>query len=217
VATDQVWTLEHEGRQHRVLATSSGARHHVRWYADGQLLAEHQAWSDKVTLKAKASADDELVVRYSGLGKPRRATLNGGPTGLGGVDLVPEAGSASAAYERRVLDHPNRYALIATAGGVAKVVVPILISLVAVRLAINVPWPHVPHPNLPDLPRIPWPQVPLPDLPDLPELPEWLAWLLDHVHYVWPIVLAYVLARAEIRRRREQDRRRAEQATDEAR
>ena len=40
----------------------------------------------------------------------------------------------------------------------------------------------------------------------------WLRWLLDKAKYVWPVVLAYVLARAEIKRRREQERRRAEQA-----
>jgi hypothetical protein len=109
-----------------------------------------------------------------------------------------------------VLDHPTRYALIATAGGVARVVIPILLSLVAVRIAISVPWPHVPFP---DLPHIPWPDIPLPDLPDLPDvhLPDWLLWLLGHVHFVWPVVLAYVVARAEIKRRREQDARRAAQ------
>jgi hypothetical protein len=112
-----------------------------------------------------------------------------------------------------VLDHPTRFALIATAGGVAKVVVPILLSLVVVRFAINLPWPHLPHPDLPDLPRVPWPDVPLPDLPDV-HAPDWLRWLLDKAKYVWPVVLAYVLARAEIRRRREQEQRRAEPGAD---
>lgn len=36
-------------------------------------------------------------------------------------------------------------------------------------------------------------------------MPEWLVWLLDKAKYVWPVVLAYVLARREIRRRRQQD------------
>lgn len=40
--------------------------------------------------------------------------------------------------------------------------------------------------------------------------------VLDKAKYVWPIVLAYVLARAEINRRREQDELRA-QSRDQAR
>jgi hypothetical protein len=217
MATDQVWTLTREGREHRVVASTSAA-HRVHWYVDGELRAEKKTWDDKVTVAATDGAG-KLLVRYSGLGAPRRATLYGPDdeaaalTGLGGVDLVPEPGSKAAAYERRVLDHPTRFALIATAGGVAKVVVPILFALVAVRLAIHLPWPHLPRipgPDLPDLPRVPWPSIPLPDLPDV-HPPDWLLWLLDKVKYVWPIVLAYVLARAEIKRRREQERRRAEQ------
>ena len=216
MATDQIWTLEHEGRQHRVEA-GTGAAHVVRWYVDDELLAEKKTWDDKVRIEAPGEAGHKLLVRYSGLGRPRRATLVGRDeevaalTGLGGVDLVPEPGSPAAAYERRVLDHPTRYSLIATAGGVAKVVVPILLSLVAVRFAISLPFPDVPTPDLPDLPSVPWPSIPLPDLPDW-QLPDWVGRLLDKAKYVWPVVLAYVLARAEIKRRREQERRRAEQA-----
>jgi hypothetical protein len=218
MAEDQVWTLTHEGRHHRVQATGSGARHHVRWYVDGELLAEHRAWDDKVSVSAPGGGD-RLVVRYSGLGAPRRATLlaadeaAGALTGLGGVDLVPEPGSRAAAYERRVLDHPTRFALVATAGGLAKVVVPIVFALVVVRFAVDLPWPHLPRIPHPDLPDLPWPDVPLPDLPDV-RLPGWARWLLDKASYVWPVVLAYVLARGEINRRRAQDRRRSEHAAD---
>jgi hypothetical protein len=199
VATDQVWTLEHEGRQHRIVAGGNAA-HVVRWYVDDQLLAEKKTWDDKVVVKAADAAEGQLVVRYSGLGTPRRATI-------GGVDLVPEPGSRSAAYEDRVREHPTRYAAVATVGGVAKVVVPLLLSLVVIRFAIAIPWPHIDLPDPADLPSIPFPSVPLPDLPDW-HLPGWLRWLLDKVKYVWPVVLAYVLARAEIRRRQDQDRER---------
>ena len=34
--------------------------------------------------------------------------------------------------------------------------------------------------------------------------------MLDHVKYVWPVLLAYVLARGEIKRRRKQDELRAD-------
>jgi hypothetical protein len=212
VATDQIWTLEHESRQHRVEAGGSAA-HVVRWYVDDELRAEKKTWDDKVTVEAPGDGAGKLLVRYSGLGKPRRATLFGNDedgtalTGLGGVDLVPAPGSAAEKYEDRIREHPTRYAALATVGGVAKVVVPILIGLVVVRFAINLPLPHIPTPDLPDLPSVPWPSIPLPDLPDW-QLPDWLRWLLDKVKYVWPVALAYVLARAEIKRRRQQDERR---------
>jgi len=149
------------------------------------------------------------------LGKARRATWFAADedaqalAGLGGIDLVPEPGSAAAAYEDRVRLHPTRYAAIATAGGIAKVVVPLLLGLVAIRFAVNIPWPDVPLPDLPDLPEVPWPEIPWPDLPrpDFPDLslPGWVRWLLDKAKYVWPVLLAYVVARAEIKRRRKQD------------
>jgi hypothetical protein len=61
--------------------------------------------------------------------------------------------------------------------------------------------PNLPLPDLPDLPSIPWPGL---------ELPGWVREVLDKAKYVWPVVLAYVLARAEIRRRRKQDELKAE-------
>jgi len=222
MATDQVWTLEHEGRAHRVEAGGS-VRHHVRWFVDGDLLAEKSELEGKVTLKPDDDAAGQLVVRFSGMGTPRRATLYDADevaqaaTGLGGVDLVPADGSKAAAYEQGLRDHPGRYAAIATVGGVAKVVVPILVGLLLVRFAVQIPWPDWNLPNLPspDLPSVPWPSIPWPDLPDV-SLPAWVGWLLDKVKYVWPIVLAYVLARAEIKRRRQQDeRRRAAERADE--
>jgi hypothetical protein len=216
----QVWTLAHDGRTHRVEASGSSA-HLVRWLVDGALTAEKKSWDEKVSLDGAELGT--VVVRFSTLGRPRRATWFGPDedaqalAGLGGVDLVPTEGSAAAAYEEKVRLHPGRYAAIATAGGVAKVVVPLLLGLLAVRFAVNIPWPDLPLPNLPDLPEIPWPdlpEVPWPDLPDLPDLrlPEWVRWLLDKVKYVWPVVIAYVLARAEINRRRKQDELRAAQA-----
>ena len=223
MATEQIWTLAHEGRRHRVIAAGSTS-HVVRWYVDDALHGEKRTWDDKVTVAPGSEDGDDgsrLVVRYSGLGTPRRATLHpdaGGEadlgvlTGHGGIDLVPEPGTRAAAYEQRLREHPTRYALIATAGGVAKVVVPLLVGLLAVRLAVNLPLPSIPWPDLPDLPklpRIPWPDLPWPDwhLPDW-RLPGWLRWVLDKAKYLGPVVLAYVVARAEIRRRRQQDDRR---------
>jgi flagellar biosynthesis/type III secretory pathway M-ring protein FliF/YscJ len=54
---------------------------------------------------------------------------------------------------------------------------------------------------LPDLPSIPWPSIPWPDLPNV-QVPEWVRWVANHLKYVWPVILAFVLAEGEIRRRR---------------
>ena len=46
--------------------------------------------------------------------------------------------------------------------------------------------------------------MPTPDLPDW-HVPDEVWWVLDKAKYVWPVVVAYVIARAEIKRRRERD------------
>ncbi|MBJ7358759.1 hypothetical protein [Nocardioides sp.] len=212
----QVWTLDHQGRAHRVEASGSST-HQVRWLVDGAEAGEKKSWDEKVALDGAELGT--VVVRFSTLGRPRRATWFGPDedaqalAGVGGVDLVPAEGSAAAAYEAKVREHPGRYAVLATAGGVATVVVPLVLGLLVVRFAVSIDWPDLPLPDLPDLPdlpEIPWPDlpsVPWPDLPGPPDLrvPDWVRWLLDKVKYVWPVVLAYVLARAEINRRRKQD------------
>ena len=182
------------------------AGHHVRWYVDGALLAQRKTMADKVTL-ASGDGPAKLLVYYSALGVPRRATLypDGDNAGalvrLGGVDLVPEPGSSAERYDDKLRAHPNRYAGLAALGGAAKVLVPILLTFVAVHVAIRIPWPHVPFP---DLPSIPWPDVPTPALPDW-HVPDRVWWVIDKAKYVWPVVVAYVIARAEIKRRRDRE------------
>lgn len=214
--TIQRWQLEHGGRTHRVEADGS-ARHRVRWYVDDDLVAEKAAMEDKFRLRP----DDRdelggLFVRFSGLGAPRRATLIPPgdafeaqlASGLGGTDLVPEEGSPAAIHEQKVLAHPTRYTVIQTAGGVAAVVVPLLVAALLARLAFSLDWPDIPWPDLPAIPwpDIPWPDVPRIDLPAIPlpdwSLPQWVRDALGYVKYVWPVVLAFVIARAEVARRR---------------
>lgn len=203
----QVWTSVHDGHDHRVEA-SGGSAHRVRWLVDGDLATEKKSWDEKFSLDGGGLGT--VVVRFSTLGKPRRATWFAPDedaqalAGIGGVDLVPADGSPAAAYEERLRLHPGRYAALATAGGVAKVVVPLVLGLLAIRFAVSIPWPDLPFPDLPDLPRIPWPDLPSVPWPDL-RLPDWVRWLLDKAKYVWPVVIAYLLARAEINRRRRQD------------
>ncbi len=217
----QVWTLTIDGVAHRVQASGS-LRHHIEWYADDELVAEKKAAEDKLHL-----ADEKLGalgVWYGALGGPRRATLfpldeDGLPpqakamTGLGGIDLEPEPGSPAAHYEDKVRAHPGRYAAIQTVGGVAKVVVPIVVALLLARFAFSFDWPDwnlpdLPSPNLPDLPSPNLPSIPFPDV----SLPGWLRWILEHAKFVVPILIAFGLAQAEIKRRRKQDELRAERA-----
>lgn len=205
----QRWTSTVDGRAHRVEA-DDGLTRTVRWYVDDELAAEKRAMEDRFRLE---SDDQRLEVRFSSLGAPRRATVG---TGADAVDLVPEPGSKAARHEEAVLAHPTRYSVVQTVGGIAKVVVPIALAALLARFAISLPWPSVPTPDLPSLPSIPWPSIPWPSIPlpsiSLPDWspPGWVERVWDVAHYVWPVVLAFVLARAEINRRRRQDERRRE-------
>ena len=207
----QVWQGTVEGRVHRV-ETSGDISRTVTWSVDGETVAEKKTMDDKAVLEADTAVyDGSLVVRFSTLGAPRRATLlatdDVAELGVGGTDLTPEPGSPAALHHDKLLANPTRYTALATLGGVVKVVVPLLIAALVARLAVAIPWPDVDLPDipLPDLPSIPWPDIDLPSVP-LPDvtLPGWLAWILDNIHFVWPVILAFYLARREINRRRKQ-------------
>lgn len=205
---DQVFEQVVDGREHRVVADTA-MRHRIVWSVDGEVVIDRQTFDD--TVRFKDEAYGHLVVRYSALGKPRRATWHpvdadaGSLTGLGGTDLAPSPGSPAESYERRVLEHPRRYAAIQTLGGVAKVVVPLVVAALLAQVAFRIPWPDLPSVPFPDLPSIPWPSIPWPDW-DLPDwtLPGWLRWIVQNAKYVVPIIVAFVLAQAEIKRRRDQ-------------
>lgn len=172
-----------------------------------------------------------IRVVFSSLGAPRRATWFEGTgataqahTGLGGVDLVPSAGSAVAEREAKMAAKPRLYAARHVAGGVGKVVLPILAVWLLAQLAGLLPdfdLPSIPWPDI-DLPSIPWPDIDLPSIPwpdfDLPdwELPAWLRWILDNAKYVTPILIGIFLARSEMRRRATQAERRDALAAREA-
>jgi hypothetical protein len=210
------WHLTVDGHTHRVEVEGSWSRT-IRWYVDDELVATKKSSEDKVSLASDAESGQAVGLRFTALGRARRVTLFEGDDkvpakaqaaiGTGGVDLDPEPGSPAALREQRIRDHPWRHATVATLGGVAKVVVPILLGLLVVRFAVNLPWPswNIPWPDI-DLPRIPWPEIPWPDV-DLPdwEAPAWVRWIADKAKYVWPVVLAFALARAEVNRRRKQD------------
>jgi hypothetical protein len=194
-----VWRLTADGRRHRVEADLGGSRR-LRWYVDDELVAERRSSQKRVVLQSPAG---RVQLRFGALGGPRRATLLDAEDG---ADLVPDEGSAAARHEERVRAHPERYALIQAAGAAAKLLVPLLLTTVAIKLAIawhvDVPLPDLPSVRTPDMPS-----VPLPDLPDW-DPPGWVERVLAVSHYIWPVALAYVIARREIRRRRHQDQRR---------
>jgi hypothetical protein len=199
----QTWELRVDGRAHRVEVHGSVSRR-IQWWVDGDLVLDKKTADDKPRLRAEERPElGALSLRFSGLGRPRRATVTP-PGHLAGIDLDPEEGSPAAAYEERVRANPRRYALLQTVGGAAAVVVPILVTILLGRLAFSIDWPDW---SLPSIPTPDLPSLPLPHLPSLPDisLPAWLRWLLDKAKYVWPIVVAYVIARGEIARRRKQD------------
>ena len=203
----------------------------VTWYVDDRLIAVKKSAENTVHVKPgdrlgkgvpTGDADaweqpdaDALTVKFGAFGRIKRVTWYRAQgtlsatacavLGRGGIDLDPAPGSSAALREERARRHPGRYAALAVAGGVMKVVAPVLLGLVAVRLTLAIPWPDWDAPSLPapdiDLPSFPTPHVDFPDW----QLPGWVAWLAEKVKYVWPILLAWVLARREIRRRREQD------------
>jgi len=222
--TMQRWDLAADGRRHR-LEVVGAIRRTVRWYVDDELLATVETSDDNARLVPETTPGTgpfwALRLRFTSLGRLRRATLVTGETpadakkqtllATGGIDLEPEPGSPAARREEWIRKHPGRYAAFAAAGGVAKVLVPLVLGLLAVRFVVDLPWPSwdVPWPEI-TLPAIPWPQIPWPRI-DLPawHAPAWLSWVLEHVRYVWPVLVALVLAKNEIARRRKQDALRA--------
>jgi len=209
----QRWNLWALGRRHRVEVVGSVTRT-VTWYVDGQLVATKKSSQDDLHLQPGRGSDAHdptpeqakvgtVRVRFTTFGRTKRVTWCEAQDdldfdaifGTGGIDFDPEPGSPAALRAERIRSHPRRYAAVAVAGGAAKVLIPLLIGLLGLRLAVHIPWPDL------NLPSIPWPHVDLPDW----AAPAWVTWLVDHVHYVWPPILAGLLARAEIKRHRRQD------------
>lgn len=208
------------GRHHRVVA-SPGFKHVVTWTVDGEVVAEKTEYGDPVRLESEEHG--QVRVKFARGGAARRATFMPpepaegvsplAALGLGAdeIDLAPEPGSPAAHHEQMLLEHPVRYALRQTLVAAAAIGGPIVGGYLLTRLLALIPWPDWSFPSLPspDLPSIPWPDLPSIDLPsipfpELPTLPAWVGEVLDALFFVLPVIIAFVLARAEIRRRREQ-------------
>lgn len=226
-ADEERWALSLGGRTHEVTVADLDVRRRLTWLVDGVEVASKETSDEKVILVAPAESQaGAAAVRLwlpMFVGPTRRVALFGPGTGMGareraeagrgGVEFAPEPGSQAAKRQTWIRDHPTLYTLKQTLIAVAGVVIPLVLGSYVVRFALNLPWPdwlHLPDIPWPDisLPRIAWPDIPWPDIswPDitLPEwaLPPWVEWLLDNAKYLWPIVLALVMARSEVRRRR---------------
>jgi len=199
-APAQVWEGVIDGRRHRVeMSDAFVAR--LTWTIDGDQVASGRVGDRRTTLSAGERG--RLVTRTSLLGRPRSAIVLGKDDLAGGTELTPAPGSRAAAHQEKVLAHPGRYTALETLGAAGGVVVPIIVFAILARLAFEIPWPDlpsIPWPDLPDinLPSIPWPSIDLPDI----AVPGWVETVLASAKYVLPVVVAFVLARGEVRRRR---------------
>ena len=215
----QAWLLDTGSHRHRVEVVPAGLSRILNWSVDGRAVAEKKTSDDTVVLAPAEDPDEHLGavrLKFSTLGRPRRVTWFEPGTdlpataiahvGVGGIDLDPEPGSPAAIRDAKARERPRLYAARHVVGGVAKVVVPLVIAALLARLAFQIPWPNLWLPDLPSIPRPNLPSLPLPDwqLPDW-EVPGWLRWVLSNAKYVVPIIIGVVLARNEIRRRRSQD------------
>lgn len=208
----QNFELRYAGRDHRLEVSDEGLSRRYVWTVGGSEVVSHTSMDDRLTLRP---ADDARInvpgarggieVR-AGLTGVKRATLE-----VDGVevDLVPEAGSAAARREERIRAHPGRHLVLHTTAALAKVLIPLLGVGLVISWLPDWDLPRIPVPDV-DLPSVPWPSI---DLPSIPwpdwELPAWVRSVLDKVKYVWPVLLAAGIAQHEVKRRREQDRRRA--------
>ncbi|GAB2479507.1 hypothetical protein GCM10027030_12090 [Luteococcus sediminum] len=228
----QTFTLRVGG--HDYVAECSGRlTTHVRLLRDGDEVLSGTEVDTTGTIRDD-DVPESLWLRRTRTGRVRRVTLKG----VGReVDMDPEPGSPAAVRLEKERQHPWRYAALDVLTAVVGVLVPLLglgallkwliAPLLAWLLGLlpdislpPIPWPDIDWPGIPwpdiDWPSIPWPHVDLSWIPDF-TLPAWLVWILDHERQVKPVLFATVIAVAEVRRRRKQDREKARLADNERR
>ena len=207
----QVWRLTVDGRAHRVEA-DPGTSRRLRWYVDDDLVAEKKSMDEKVRLECAGRPARRPLLHA-------RARRGGRPSSTAPTAATwsPDPGSAGGAATRtRCGRTRDRYATIQTVGGVGQVVVPIVLATVLARFALlaavaGLGRSRSPHSRRPDLPCAP---AARPATARLDAAGLGRSRSSTHAHYVWPVVLAFVLARAEIRRRRRQDEKRGDRPSD---
>lgn len=212
------WHLVQDGHEHAVAVERGPLVREAVWSRDGVEVGRKKT-SDETFVVAPQGADGAVRLKFGVTGPARRVTLHASETeahtGLGGTDLEPEAGSKAAARAEWIGAHPHLHTARQTAIAAAGVGVPVLV----IWLLTLVPWPSIPWPDVdlpsipwPDLPSIPWPDIRLPAIPwpdvDLPDLPPWV----DTVRkFAIPILIAFFIARGEVKRRRKAEEKKAEE------
>ena len=221
-AEPERWHLTADGAEHEVEIVDKGIRREATWRVDGVEVATKGTSEKRLVLEGGEHGAVGLRLPEF-VGPARRVTfyspaaegVGGAKTaayaGMGGVDFDPEPGSAAAKREEWIRAHPNLHSAKRTLAAVAGIAVPLLVAWLVSLIALpsisipwpdwDIPWPRIPWPDW----NIPWPTIPWPDLPDLPPVPPWVGTLLDALKFILPVVIAFVLARAELRRRRRQD------------
>ena len=242
-ATLERWHLAHQGLSLTIEIADAGLRRRVTWRVDGTEVASLVTSESRVV---EADPYGAVGLRLPSFRGPARRVTFHPPTGdgadplelglgaaaaahagVGGIDFDPEPGSAAALREAWIRAHPRRYAVRRGLAAAARMVAPILLLWLVGRFVLpTVPWPDwsIAWPQIP-WPRIPWPEIPWPDWslpwPDIAwpswRLPRWVHVLVDAAKYVAPVLVALALARGEVARRRDQDRRKQSAATEAAR
>ena len=210
MGTRERWHVLHDGHEHVVEIAQGTMVREVTWTRDDTQLATKKTTDDTIVL----GADDDQAVRlkFGLLGPARRVTLHRSEaeahTGLAGTDLEPEPGSKAAQRAEWIGRHPHLHTARQTALAAAGVAVPVLLVWLLSLIPwpdVDVPWPDVDLPSIPwpDLPTIPWPDIDLPAIPwpdvDLPSLP---AWTEPVRKLIVPVLIAFFIARGEVKRRR---------------
>ena len=232
MAATQRWTLEHDGHTHLVEIDDAGLGRRIVWRRDDSEVVSRKTGDERVQLVPAGDASDApdgigaVGLRFGWFGPARRVTWYAGTreeavgsalVGIGGVDFVPEPGSKAEQRQEWMRAHPRLYTARETGIAVGGVVGGLLVTWLLARLVFSFDLPDIPRP---DLPRIPWPDlpsIPWPDLPSIPwpdvSVPGWVREAAELAKLVLPVLVAFAVARGEIRRRRRQDERRSTTTT----
>lgn len=203
------WHLSHEDHEYVVAVEHGAFTREVVW-ARGETELGRKKTSDETIVLGAEDAQSAVRLKFKAFGPARRVTLHASEaeahTALGGTDFEPKAGSKAAERVEWISRHPHLHTARQTAIAAAGVSIPILlIWLLSMVSWPSIPWPDINLPSIPwpDLPSIPWPDIDLPAIPwpdvDLPSLP---AWTEPVRKFLVPVLIAFLIARGEVKRRR---------------
>lgn len=221
----ELWHLTHEGHDHVVEVDRGAVVRVVRWLRDGTEVASRKTSDETIVLLDKSEGTGGAVrLKFPLVGPARRVTLHDSETqahtGLVGTDFEPEAGSKAAARAEWIGRHPHLHTARQTALAAAGVGVPVLLVWLLTLVpwpSLDVPWPDIDLPSIP-WPSIPWPSIPLPSIswPSIPwpdvDLPSLPAWTEPVRKLAVPVLIAFFIARGEVKRRRRAEEQKARAA-----